>query len=245
MVNHPNSYVFPSMFFSTNVFFSLVYVFGKNCIYMLKDMIIENIFLKNFEIWISGTITLNKTRGGNYFETVRYKNADTLKTSLFLPSVLLRYIFKMRQLLKQKTKTKSFLFFRTFFSAVYYFALDIDFIHSLPGLTDNLFKNKKDGGLTIQYSHLYCHGKKYYSPIKEDPWSIYEYFSFDAREGNRGTQPTRILVPVDGSDNKLTGLGLWDTSVECCYKARVHSVRISGMVKEKKKKIVRNFSIDS
>ena len=64
---------FFTIFCNKCCFFALAWVFDKNRVYRFKDIIIENIFLKNFVIWISGTYSLKKNRRGNYFETARYQ----------------------------------------------------------------------------------------------------------------------------------------------------------------------------
>ena len=57
-VNRPNSDFFFTICFNKCCFFVLALVFDKNRIYKFKDIIIENIFLKNFVILFSGTHSL-------------------------------------------------------------------------------------------------------------------------------------------------------------------------------------------
>ena len=70
---------FLTIFCNKCCFFALAWVFDKNRIYRLKDIIIENSFLKHFEILFPGTHSLKKNRRANYFYIAQYclkQNSD-------------------------------------------------------------------------------------------------------------------------------------------------------------------------
>ena len=87
-LNRRNSAFFFTIFCNKCCFFWLALVFDKNLVYRFKDIIIENIFLKNFVILFSGTHSLKKKPVGQLFWhcTVSYKKLwfpETLQTHKF------------------------------------------------------------------------------------------------------------------------------------------------------------------